>query len=161
MKQILEITNIEELKESSCQYAKLCRESEQSEIEMNKEIDKIKNRYDIKNSPNKATQRALKTLIESYVNENKESLIIDPKRSIDLPLVTLGFRKSSEISVPNAKMSSILESLKNQGRYECIDVKETVKKSTLSGWSKEALAEIGVSRKEKDTFYIEVKYDTL
>lgn len=157
MKEVTEITNIEELKEASSNYAKVSRELELSEIEMNKEIDKIKNRFDIKNAGSKAVRTSLATIIQGYVNENKSSLIQDPKRSLELPLVTLGYRKSSEISVPNAKMASILELLKNQGRYECIDVKETVKKSALTGWSNEALSEIGVSRKEKDTFYITVK----
>ncbi|MGL4676482.1 MAG: host-nuclease inhibitor Gam family protein [Brevinema sp.] len=99
--------------------------------------------------------------MQGYVTENKDSLITEPKRSFELPLLTLGFRKSSEVSIPNAKMSSILEALKNQGRYECIDTKETVKKSALSTWSNEALSEIGVSRKEKDTFFIEVKSEEL
>ncbi|MGL4676481.1 MAG: hypothetical protein ACRCWI_02290 [Brevinema sp.] len=38
------ITNTEELKEAGNQYAKISREIEQAEIEMNKEIDKIKSR---------------------------------------------------------------------------------------------------------------------
>jgi len=161
MKQIQEITSIEGLKESGNYYAKLSRELDQSEIEMNKEIDRIKSKYDIKNAPNKATQTALKTIIQGYVTSNKESLITEPKRSIELPLIILGYRKSSEVSVPNAKMSSILDALKSLGRYECIDTKETVKKSALASWSNEALTEIGVSRKEKDTFYIEIKTEIL
>ena len=161
MKQINEITNIEELKEASNNYAKLSRDIELSEIEMNKEIDRIKSKYDIKNAPNKATQTALKTIIKGYVSENKGTLITDSKRSVELPLVILGYRKSSEVSVPNAKMSTILEALKSQGRYECIETKETVKKSALASWSNEALGNIGVSRKEKDEFYIEVKSENL
>ncbi|MGL5956699.1 MAG: host-nuclease inhibitor Gam family protein, partial [Brevinema sp.] len=89
------ITNTEELKEAGNQYAKISREIEQAEIEMNKEIDKIKSRYDIKNASVKATQTALKTIIQGYVTENKDSLITEPKRSFELPLLTLGFRKSS------------------------------------------------------------------
>ncbi|MGL4388303.1 MAG: host-nuclease inhibitor Gam family protein [Brevinema sp.] len=161
MKEVSEITSMEDLKEASSNYAKLSRDLELSEIEMNKEIDKIKNRYDIKNAGNKAKQSSLKTIINGYMNENKDTLITEQKRSIDLPLAIIGYRKSSEVSVPNAKMASILEALKNQGRYEYIETKETVKKSALSGWSNEALAEIGVSRKEKDVFFIEVKSENL
>lgn len=161
MKQINEITNLEELKESSTQYAKYSRDFTQSEVEMNKEIDKIKSKYDMKNASNKAMLTALSTMIKGYVTENKEILITDPKKSMDLPLVIIGFRKSSEISIPNTKMSYILATLKSLGRYECIDVKETVKKSALTSWSNEALAEIGVSKKEKDTFYIEIKTEEI
>ena len=161
MKEINEITSIEELKESGNYYAKLSRELDQSEIEMNKEIDRIKSKYDIKNAPNKATQTALKTIIQGYVTNNKETLIKGDKRSMELPLITIGFRKSNEVSIPNSKMASILEALKSQGRYECIDKKETVKKSVLSSWSNEALAEIGVSRKEKDNFYMELKTEDI
>ena len=161
MKEINEITSIEELKEGSIQYVKISRDLAQSEVDMNKEIDKIKNRYDVKNASNKAVKTALSTMIQAYVTENKETLIKGEKRSMELPLITIGFRKSNEVSIPNSKMASILEALKSQGRYECIDKKETVKKSALASWGNEALAKIGVSRKEKDTFYIEIKTENL
>ena len=80
---------------------------------------------------------------------------------MELPLITIGFRKSNEVSIPNSKMASILEALRLQGRYECIDKKETVKKPVLASWSNEALAEIGVSRKEKDNFYMELKTEDI
>ena len=161
MKEINEITSIEELKEGSIQYVKISRDLAQSEVDMNKEIDKIKNRYDVKNASNKAVKTALSTMIQAYVTENKETLIKGEKRSMELPLITIGFRKSNEVSIPNSKMASILEALRLQGRYECIDKKETVKKSVLSSWSNEALAEIGVSRKEKDNFYMELKTEDI
>ena len=161
MKEINEITSIEELKEGSIQYVKISRDLAQSEVDMNKEIDKIKNRYDVKNASNKAVKTALFTMIQAYVTENKETLIKGEKRSMELPLITIGFRKSNEVSIPNSKMASILEALKSQGRYECIDKKETVKKSALASWSNEALAEIGVSRKEKDNFYMELKTEDI
>ncbi len=161
MKEINEITSIEGLKESGNYYAKLSRELDQSEIEMNKEIDRIKSKYDIKNASNKAVKTALFTMIQAYVTENKEVLIKGEKRSMELPLITIGFRKSNEVSIPNSKMASILDALRLQGRYECIDKKETVKKSALASWGNEALAKIGVSRKEKDTFYIEIKTENL
>ena len=161
MKEINEITSIEELKEGSIQYVKISRDLAQSEVDMNKEIDKIKNRYDVKNASNKAVKTALSTMIQAYVTENKETLIKGEKRSMELPLITIGLRKSNEVSIPNTKMASILEALRLQGRYECIDKKETVKKSVLSSWSNEALAEIGVSRKEKDNFYMELKTEDI
>ena len=161
MKEINEITSIEELKEGSIQYVKISRDLAQSDVDMNKEIDKIKNRYDVKNASNKAVKTALPTMIHAYVTENKETLIKGEKRSMELPLITIGFRKSNEVSIPNSKMASILEALRLQGRYECIDKKETVKKSVLSSWSNEALAEIGVSRKEKDNSYMELKTEDI
>ena len=161
MKEINEITSIEELKEGSIQYVKISRDLAQSEVDMNKEIDKIKNRYDVKNASNKAVKTALFTMIQAYVTENKETLIKGDKRSMELPLITIGFRKSNEVSIPNSKMASILDALRLQGRYECIDKKETVKKSVLASWSNEALAEIGVSRKEKDNFYMELKTEDI
>ena len=72
MKEINEITSIEELKEGSIQYVKISRDLAQSEVDMNKEIDKIKNRYDVKNASNKAVKTALFTMIQAYVTENKE-----------------------------------------------------------------------------------------
>ena len=161
MKEINEITSIEELKEGSIQYVKISRDLAQSEVDMNKEIDKIKNKYDVKNASNKAVKTALFTMIQAYVTENKETLIKGDKRSMELPLITIGFRKSNEVSIPNSKMASILEALRLQGRYECIDKKETVKKPVLASWSNEALAEIGVSRKEKDNFYMELKTEDI
>ena len=161
MKEINEITSIEELKEGSIQYVKISRDLAQSEVDMNKEIDKIKNKYDVKNASNKAVKTALFTMIQAYVTENKETLIKGDKRSMELPLITIGFRKSNEVSIPNSKMASILDALRLQGRYECIDKKETVKKSVLASWSNEALAEIGVSRKEKDNFYMELKTEDI
>lgn len=161
MKTIENIRNMEELKEATNAYAEIERELARQEALMNKELDEIKRRFDVKNAQAKANREALKTIIQGYADENKDALITDDKRSLDMPLAVIGYRKSSEVSVPNAKMAAIIEALEGMGRMECIDIKKTVKKSALSSWSNEALAEIGLSRKEKDTFYIEIKTENL
>ncbi|SFB88093.1 Mu-like prophage host-nuclease inhibitor protein Gam [Brevinema andersonii] len=161
MKSIETIKNNEELKEVTNTYVHLERELEKQETLMNKELDEIKRKYDVKNAPTKAQKEALKMVIQSYADDHKEELITNDKRSYELPLATIGYRKSTEVVVPNAKMASIIEALEDMGRMECIDIRKTVKKSTLSSWSQEALEKIGLSRKEKDTFYIEVKTECL
>lgn len=161
MKVIENIRNMEELKEATNVYAGIERELARQEALMNKELDEIKRKYDIKNAQARANREALKTIIQGYTDKNKDVLITDDKRSIDMPLAVIGYRKSSEVSIPNAKMAAIIEALEERGHYECVETKKTVKKSALSSWSNEALAEIGLSRKEKDTFYIEIKTEAL
>lgn len=107
MKTIDSIRNMEELKEAVNIYAEIERELARQEALMNKELDEIKRRFDVKNAQAKANREALKTIIQGYADENKDALITDDKRS------------------------------------------------------NEALAEIGLSRKEKDTFYIEIKTENL
>lgn len=161
MKVIENIGNMEDLKEATNIYAEIERELARQEALMNKELDEIKRKFDVKNAQAKANREALKTIIQGYADENKDALITDDKRSIDMPLAVIGYRKSSEVSVPNAKMAAIIQALEERGNYECVETKKTVKKSALSSWSSEALAEIGLSRKEKDTFYIEIKTEAL
>lgn len=161
MKTIEKISSMEELKEATNIYAEIERELAKQEALMNKELDEIKRRFDVKNAQAKANREALKTIIQGYADENKDALITDDKRSLDMPLAVIGYRKSSEVSVPNAKMAAIIEALESMGRMECIDIKKTVNKTSLKSWSDEALSKLGVSRKEKDTFYIEIKTENL
>ena len=61
---------------------------------MNKENHKIKNRYDVRNASNKAVKTAPSTMIQAYVTENKQTLIKGEKRSMELPLITIGLEKA-------------------------------------------------------------------
>lgn len=67
MKTIENVRNMEELKEAVNIYAEIERELARQEALMNKELDEIKRKFDVKNSRAKANREALKTVIQGYV----------------------------------------------------------------------------------------------
>lgn len=90
MKTIENIRNMEELREATNIYAEIERELARQEALMNKELDEIKRKFDVKNAQAKANREALKTIIQGYADENKDALITGDKRSLDMPLAEIG-----------------------------------------------------------------------
>lgn len=142
-------------------YVELIRKTEKIEVSMNQEIDDIKKRYNKKNILLKNTVQELTNDIKVLVSTNKETIFKDNKRCLDLNFVVIGFRRSSEIHIPTIQRDDIIQYIENNNLGECLDIKKSIKKSVLSSWSDNELSKIGVMRKYKDNFYLDIKKDNL
>ncbi len=142
-------------------YAELIRKAEKVEISMNQEIDNVKKRYNKKIILLKNIIKELSNDIKTLVSANKEFIFKDDKRCLDLNFIVVGFRRSSEIHIPTTQKDDIIQYIEDNNLVECLDIKKSVKKSILSSWSDLELSKIGVVRKYKDNFYIDIKKDDL
>jgi len=142
-------------------YVELIRKTEKIEVSMNQEIDNIKKRYNKKNVLLKNTIKELANDIKILVSSNKEIIFQDDKRCLDLNFIVVGFRRSSEIYIPTIQKDEIIQYIEDNNLMECLDIKKSIKKSVLSSWSDQELLKIGVMRKHKDNFYLDIKKDDL
>ena len=142
-------------------YVDLIRKVEKIEVSMNQDIDNIKKRYNKKNLLLKNTIKDLINDIKSLVNANKDVIFKDNRRYLDLNFVTIGYRKSSEICIPILQKDNIIHYIEKNNLMECLDIKKFIIISVLSSWSDHQLSEIGIIRKYKDNFYLDIKKDEL
>lgn len=153
---IEEIKSKDDLIGATNEYAKLDRQRDQLAIELNAELDKVKNRFKSKAAALEGNHEALKLLIQAYVDEHKTELVSDDKRSFELPAAVIGYRRSTELVYSNSQSKAIIAALEKMGKHDCVAVKKSIDKSALEGWDTNALETIGVRREEKDTLYITV-----
>ena len=142
-------------------YVELVRKTEKVEVSMNQEIDNIKKRYNKKNELLKNTIKELANDIKMLVNANKELIFRDDKRCLDLNFVIVGFRRSTEIHIPTIQKDDIIQYIEDNNLMDCLDIKKSIKKSALSSWTDDELSKIGVLRKHKDNFYLDIKKEDL
>ena len=142
-------------------YVELIRKTEKIEVSMNQEIDNIKKRYNKKNELLKNTVKELANDIKTLVSANKEMIFKDDKRCLDLNFIVVGFRRSSEIHIPTTQKEDIIQYIEDNNLIECLDIKKSIKKSVLSSWSDNELSKIGIVRKHKDNFYLDIKKEEL
>ena len=142
-------------------YVELIRKTEKIEVSMNQEIDNIKKRYNKKNELLKNTVKELANDIKMLVSVNKEMIFKDDKRYLDLNFIVVGFRRSSEIHIPTTQKEDIIQYIEDNNLIECLDIKKSIKKSVLSSWSDNELSKIGIVRKHKDNFYLDIKKEEL
>ena len=142
-------------------YVELIRKTEKIEVSMNQEIDNIKKRYNKKNELLKNTVKELANDIKTLVSANKEMIFKDDKRYLDLNFIVVGFRRSSEIHIPTTQKEDIIQYIEDNNLIECLDIKKSIKKSVLSSWSDDELSKIGIVRKHKDNFYLDIKKEEL
>ena len=142
-------------------YVELIRKTEKIEVSMNQEIDNIKKRYNKKNELLKNTVKELANDIKTLVSANKEMIFKDDKRCLDLNFIVVGFRRSSEIHIPTTQKEDIIQYIEDNNLMECLDIKKSIKKSVLSSWSDDELSKIGIVRKHKDNFYLDIKKEEL
>ena len=142
-------------------YVELIRKTEKIEVSMNQEIDNIKKRYNKKNELLKNTVKELANDIKTLVSANKEMIFKNDKRYLDLNFIVVGFRRSSEIHIPTTQKEDIIQYIEDNNLIECLDIKKSIRKSVLSSWSDDELSKIGIVRKHKDNFYLDIKKEEL
>jgi phage host-nuclease inhibitor protein Gam len=90
--------------------------------------------------------------LEAYAVNNKDDF--GGKKSRALNFGTLGWRKSSSISVGKNTLGLIKDVFKSKVK-QLIRIKESVDKDALAKLTDEQLAAVDARRKEKDVFYAE------
>jgi phage host-nuclease inhibitor protein Gam len=90
------------------------------------------------------------------------SELFTKRKSLELPHGVIGFRQSTSIvAKAKVKMAQVLERLKDLGWSEAIKTSETVNKEAMREWADGKLEAVGMERKTKDQFYIEVSAEAL
>ena len=122
------------------------------EAEMNMKINDVKLATEKLSKPLKEKVKELEEQIKDFTEENKAEI---EGRTKILTFGKVGFRLSSNVSVPTKKLSKIIENLRKFGMENCIKVSESVNKDILGTYSDKDIAKVGATKKAEDKFWCE------
>lgn len=122
------------------------------EAEMNMKINDVKLETEKLSKPLKEKVKELEEQIKDFTEENKTEI---EGRTKILTFGKVGFRLSSNVSVPTKKLSKIIENLRKFGMENCIKVSESVNKDILGTYSDKDIAKVGATKKAEDKFWCE------
>lgn len=134
-------------------YGRLEMQKEEIEIEMNQEINVIKEEVKAKVKQLDARLELLRLQLEEFGESQKTSF--DKVRTRDLNFGKCGYRKATNLTIKGLK--EVLAKLKEKAMTDCITVKEAVNKDVLKQYDDDTLATIkGVKKIVTDNFWFEV-----
>jgi len=139
----------------------LQRRLREIEDRMNEQIDQVKAESAAEAAPIRQELDKIEAALLSFAEYNKGELFAK-KRSVELTHGELGFRRSTELRTrPKFRWADVMEKLRELGLTDGIRVREDPNKEALREWPDERLELVGVRRVVKDTFWYEVKQETL
>ncbi len=128
---------------------------------MQEEIDLAKAKAGQQAAPIEARFKELSKAVGVYAKLNKQELFTKGK-SVDMGFGIIGFRASSRVvQMRGVTAEMTLERLHQYGLTDGIRVKEEVNREVCLGWPDERLELVGMARQSLDTFYIELKQESL
>ena len=157
----LVIGSRERAESAMMELAGIRRELRRIDDDMNAAIDRRKEEAREESAPLAAREKNIMDALGTFARMHRDSLFTD-KKSLELAYGVMGFRKSSLIAQMRgvtAEMS--LERLRSGGFDEGIRTKESLDKEVLRGWPVERLAAVGLERRNKDEFFVELKEETV
>ena len=122
------------------------------EAEMNMKINDVKLETENHSKQHTDNVNQLDEHNKQFTEENKTE--IEGTKKI-LTFGKVGFRLSSNVSVPTKKLSKIIENLRKFGMENCIKVSESVNKDILGTYSDKDIAKVGATKKAEDKFWCE------
>ena len=143
------------------EIAALDRKQEAIEHQMQASIDAAKMQASQASTALQARRKILADAIAVYAKLNRGELFAQAK-SLDLGVGVIGFRASTRIvQIRGITAEMTLEKLRQYNFSEGIRVKEEINKDTAAGWPDERLELVGLKRQTSDTFFIEIRKDTV
>lgn len=131
------------------------------EADMQDTIDTAKQRASQQAAPLVARRKELADAVAVFAKLNRQELF-DKAKSVDLGFGVIGFRASTRIvQIRGVTAEMTLERLHQYNFAEGIRVKEEINKDAALGWPDERLELVGLKRQQADTFFIEIKAETI
>lgn len=154
------LTLIKDLKEADTALAEIAeieRRLAGIEATMNEGIDKLKAAAQRLSAPMQQRLDTLGNGLHAFAEHHKDD-IFSKRKSVELTFGLLGFRLSTELRpLPKLTWKKVLELLKREGVDQAIRVREEVDRDVLHTFPDDELADLGVRRVPKDTFWYETR----
>lgn len=129
--------------------------------EMQEQIDLAKSKAGQQSAPLEARHKELAKAVSVFAKLNRQELFAKAK-SLDMGFAIIGFRASTKImQITGVTAEMTLERLHQYDFADGIRVKEEINKEAALGWPDERLELVGLKRLMSDTFFIEIKQDTV
>lgn len=155
------VENVEQADGALAELSAISQKIKEIEVEQQEKIDLAKAQAAQKSLALLARKKELETALGVFAKLNKSTLF-DKKRSREMAFGTIGFRASSEIAIQKGiKADMVISKLKEYNFFEGIKITEGINRDAMINWTNEKLETVGLERRQKDTFYIEVKEEKI
>lgn len=155
------VENMEQADGALAELSAISQKIKQIEVKQQEAIDLAKTQAAQQSLALLTRKKELETALGIYAKLNKASLF-DKKKSLELGFGIIGFRASSEIAQQKGiKADMVISKLKEYGFTEGIKITENINRDAMSDWTNEKLQTVGLERKQKDTFFIEIKEEKI
>ena len=155
------IATLERADSAMMELAGIERDLRAEEDAMNDKIALLKEEAKAKAALLEAQKKAIASALCVFLKMNKAELLKD-KKSVELAFGVMGFRASTSIKQMNGiSAESSLQLLKDKGLPEGIRIKEELDKEAMRGWPIARLNLVGLTRQDKNEFFIELKEEKL
>lgn len=160
-KNVFLIRDVEGVNQALAELGEIKRRIDGIETEMNEKIDQAKMEAGALCAPLQARREALESGVLAFAEYNREELF-QKKKSLELDFGSIGYRKSTSIkTLAKTTWAMVLGRIKELKFTEAIRTKEDVNREVLQTWPDERLVLVGAKRVEEDTFWIELKEESL
>ncbi|WP_297047268.1 host-nuclease inhibitor Gam family protein [uncultured Desulfovibrio sp.] len=128
---------------------------------MQESIDLAKAKASQEANPLLIRRKELADAVAVFAKLNRQTLFVGAK-SLDLGFGVIGFRASTRIvQIRGVTAEMTLERLHQYNLADGIRTKEEINKEAALAWSDERLELVGMRRQLVDSFYIEIKTDSI
>jgi phage host-nuclease inhibitor protein Gam len=168
---IASLTSYEDVEHKLLEFAGLESKIAEAEARMNSEIQDIRDDYETKTSEARARKEMIEKQILTFCDANK--LDFEKVRSRDMVHGTVGFRTNpKKVSLLNRKYNweTVIQLLKKfkWGKDYLREITEVDKEAIIAATSGDdpilsdnKLAAVGVKVDQGETFYLEIKWDSI
>lgn len=150
---IEQIASFEQADQAMKQLADLQFAISQAEQAAKDKIDEVKTDLAESVTPLQDKSKQLIRTLEVFSTANR--MAFDKKQSRTLSFGTLGWRKSTSISIKKTTLGLIRTFMPGKKGLAYINIKETVDRKALAKLTDERLAAVDAQRKEKEVFFAE------
>lgn len=156
------VSDVKQVEGALAEMATIDRKRAEITNQLNEAIDEAKTHAEHASVGIMARYKELGEAIKVFATLNENILFVDGKKSRDLAFGIIGFRSATDIVQMNkVPAETTLERLHDFGFTEAINTKASILKSGMTNWTDEKLQSVGLRRRTKNDFYIEVKAETL
>lgn len=153
------VENKQQAEGALAELASIERKIQAIEIKQQEAIDLAKAKASQASIPLFTRKKELENSLAVFAKLNKKELF-DKAKSIDLGFGIIGFRASTEIAQQKGiSAETTVQKLHEFNFADGIKTTETVNRNAMTTWSEEKLGTVGLERKQKDTFFVEIKQD--
>ncbi|HWP52217.1 MAG TPA: host-nuclease inhibitor Gam family protein [Clostridia bacterium] len=124
---------------------------DEQEIEMNRQINEVKDNTELMTRPMREKVKVLEQHIKEFVDNHRAEL--GGKNKL-LTFGKVGYRLSSKLMIPHA--ADVLRRLRELGLNDCIIVKESINKEAVKRLPTEQILQAGAYVKQSDEFGYEI-----
>ncbi len=123
-------------------------------VDRDRRLDDIKSDYTQKATPLENRIKRLESDVKTFVDAHRAELTGKSRRLI---FGTVGYRLSSKLILPPAKVADAIAALKAMGHSELLKITESLDREALKKQPEKLLDQIGAYVQERDTFYYDVQ----